>query len=629
MVNAISTPVPRRRRARSASYPPDEAGSLRRIRRYAVPRSMIEQATERRLAGDWRGACAAAGVDVAFDLADVADEYGAAVAAELEDDLLNLAPDLLRWHVPRGRYAQTTIRSAQQVVLGGYGDRSTGAPALLHVTTPPSPHAPQRLVLRFGPVRSEDRARRPWLPEDPWLLHDWTLIRELWDARRAGELLARCGGSERAPFFEADGTPRALPAADPGPGDPAGHTEWVTLLHEAGEVEAAFAAAGIHLDASRHRTRWATSTERPGAWPPHARPSAMLERVPFALARLGPEIRRRADRGFGRRFQVPSVHDWRCVLLVEVEDDGGLRAWVVDSEQAEGVPVLPEPCWRRLPDLDALRHGDTEPDHLHPLVRAALFPRRADSGGPIGPPAPAVPAPVRVRCRGEWHVAAFRDGTLQIPHDEDERRRERAMGALGGAVTGCFAVLPVVRSGTGRLPKALRAQRRELFARAEHGDASGVLRLLDAGMDPHIRDGGRRTLLHVLHLLDHERLLSRLLAAGLDIDVRDHYDSTPLHAAVSGDGSPDLVRALLAAGAGIEAVNQDGSTPLLLSVYRSAPVPVVRALLDAGARPDVTDRWGSSIRDHIHRCRRTDLAFLAEALDRDHPGVGHGRWRRS
>jgi hypothetical protein len=29
----------------------------RRVRRYAVPRWMIEQATERRLAGDWRGAC--------------------------------------------------------------------------------------------------------------------------------------------------------------------------------------------------------------------------------------------------------------------------------------------------------------------------------------------------------------------------------------------------------------------------------------------------------------------------------------------------------------------------------------------------------------------------------------------
>ncbi|MEU6753470.1 hypothetical protein ABZ914_45215, partial [Spirillospora sp. NPDC046719] len=54
---------------------PDEASRLRRIRRYAVPRWMIERAAERRLAGDWRGACAAANVDVDFDLADVAREH--------------------------------------------------------------------------------------------------------------------------------------------------------------------------------------------------------------------------------------------------------------------------------------------------------------------------------------------------------------------------------------------------------------------------------------------------------------------------------------------------------------------------------------------------------------------------
>ncbi|MFE2103348.1 ankyrin repeat domain-containing protein, partial [Streptomyces sp. NPDC059468] len=53
-------------------FPADEASSRRRIRRYAVPGRMIERATERRLAGDWRGACAAANVDVAFDPAEVA-----------------------------------------------------------------------------------------------------------------------------------------------------------------------------------------------------------------------------------------------------------------------------------------------------------------------------------------------------------------------------------------------------------------------------------------------------------------------------------------------------------------------------------------------------------------------------
>ncbi|MCO6010413.1 ankyrin repeat domain-containing protein [Actinoallomurus purpureus] len=613
-MNAIGTPLPRpasgARRAWSKSYTPETAGHLRRIRRYAVPRWMIEQATEHRLAGDWRGACAAADVDVPFDLADVAHDHGDAVAAELEDDLLHLAPDLLRWHLPRGPAERTTIRPGLRVVLRGYGRRA-GAHPYLHVVTPGTVDGPQRLVLRFGRVKERDGQHAAQH------VQDWTFARHLWDARRAGELLERCGGGDRAPFFAADGTPRALPAAPPGPVDPVALTEWAALLHERGEVEAAFAAAGIELDATPPRMN--RSSHR-------MEPLAVLERLPLALTRLGPEVRRLQGEGLGSRYQVPPPYPWGSAVLLEL-DRGGLRARLVDAGHTGDIPALAEACWRRLPDLDLLRRGDVGPDHLHPLVRAALFPRRATTGGPIGPPGPDVPpAPVRVRCRGEWHVVAFRDGALRVPHDEDEQRRERALGALGGAVTGCFTVLPVVRSGTGRLPKALRAQRREVFARADHGDAPGVLRFLDAGMDPHIRSGGRRTLLHTLHLLDHEELLPRLLAAGLDVDARDHYGSTPLLTAVGHGGSARLVRALLAAGARIEAVNQDESTPLLVAVGRSAPVEVVRALLDAGARTDVTDRWGSSVRDHIHRCKRGDLAFLKKELDRDHPGLGHGRW---
>ena len=82
------------------SFAAAEAASWRRIRRYAVPRWMIQRAERRRMIGDWRGACAAANVDVAFDLADVAGEHGEAVRAMLKADLEYFAPDLLRWHLP-------------------------------------------------------------------------------------------------------------------------------------------------------------------------------------------------------------------------------------------------------------------------------------------------------------------------------------------------------------------------------------------------------------------------------------------------------------------------------------------------------------------------------------------------
>lgn len=116
-------------------------------------------------------------------------------------------------------------------------------------------------------------------------------------------------------------------------------------------------------------------------------------------------------------------------------------------------------------------------------------------------------------------------------------------------------MLEVWANGTGRLPRALRDQRRELFARVQHGDTPGVIRLLELGHDPRVRDGRRRTLLHLLHLLDHRSLLPRLLAAGLDIEDRDRDERTPLFECVSEGGSAELAHALIDAGARIDVVS--------------------------------------------------------------------------
>ncbi|MBG0828740.1 ankyrin repeat domain-containing protein [Planomonospora sp. ID67723] len=555
-------------------FPPDEAASWQRVRRYAVPRWMIEQAAERRLAGDWRGACAVAGVDVAFDLAGVAREYGAAVAAELEDDLRHLAPDLLRWHLPRILHGHTTLATGEKVVLAGYGPPGRPEVPRLHVATPLMTGGPQRLTLRLGRVHDGRAPGWSWSE----LSRDWAAARHLWDVRHTAELRLRCGGgNDRAPFFDADGTPRTaadLPAADPGHEDPAARTEWVTSLHEEGMTAAAFAAVGIDLDMpEEERTRWH-----------EGRPLDVMKWIPLVLTRLGPEMRRLADEGEGDRFHI--LYGWNEVVMVEPGPDRGRLRCRLTERQKEAATVLPEACWRRLPDLDLLRDARISPDHLHPLVRASLFPGRPDTGGPYGPPDPPAPAPVRVRCRGEWHEVAARDGGLQMPHSAVEQQRERAMRAFGGAVAGCFAVQQAWTSGSGRLPRVLRAQRRELFERAQHGDTPGVLRLLDGGFDPHVRDGMGRTLLHVLNLLDHEPLLPRLLAAGLGLEAEDQRERTPLHTAVAERGSADLVRALLAAGARIDAVDQEGL----------------------------------SLGNLIHRYKRRDLEFLRKQ------GIGAGLW---
>jgi hypothetical protein len=544
---------------------------------------MIEQATERRLAGDWRGACAAARVDPTFTMAEVAERYGAQTAATLAEDLTHLAPDLVRWHLPRHLDGRSTLRPNQCAVLAWYGEHLIRRPCLC-VTTPAMVDGPQRLLLRFDAMDGQrqpefsDAASYLWISGQ---IQDWRMARHLWDARQAGDLLERCCGGTRVPFRNADGTPRGaaeLPARDPGPADPAGHAEWVSALWDRGDIRQAIEAAGITMDETPPQT---------GYYSPPPLLEVLAKRR-LALTRLEPEVRRLAGAGFCDPFQIRTGRNQLAVIQLELDGaTPGLRIRLVPGPYGDYVRPLPEAIWRRLPDLDLLQFGDVTPEELHPLVGASLFPARAQHPSD-GPPAPAPrPVPVvRVRCRGEWHeVRPLADG-LRLQHTAAEERRERAIRALGGPVTGCFAVQQAWTSGSGWLPKTLGEQRREFFSRVQHGDTAEVIRLLEAGIDPRIRDGRKRTLLHLLYLLDHEIMLPMLLNMGLDLEARDHHGRTPIHVAV---------------GAG--------------------PVALVHALLDAGARTDAVDFQNDSLLTPILRRRRVELRFLHDAILREYPNI--------
>ncbi len=158
-----------------------------RIREYAVPLSMIESATARRAVGDWAGACAAARVDVDLDLRSVADIHGRQLAAGVRDDLRNLAPDLLRWHLPRIA-PDGLLRPGLTIPLARYG-----ADVQLVVRTPPAwADAGQRISLALADRHTTTRHPHP----RPSRRYRLDLHRHLWDARRAHELRERCGADD-------------------------------------------------------------------------------------------------------------------------------------------------------------------------------------------------------------------------------------------------------------------------------------------------------------------------------------------------------------------------------------------------------------------------------------------------
>ncbi|QKW31985.1 ankyrin repeat domain-containing protein [Nocardiopsis flavescens] len=537
--------------SRSASHRPMRAAGLRKGRRYGISREAIDLATERRLAGDWEGACEAAGVETLLDVEidDLRDEHGSEFADRLLDDLHHLVPDLARLHMPRFWSGSGTLVPKQAVLLsrpgGDEGPWLTLRPRGWKI------HGDQRLVLAVEEVFLREylpRSNRvPYAAHWSGAAHVWETSRHLWDSRHVHEMRERWGGGpDRAPFLNADGTPRAageLPTGDPGPGDPAARTEWIDGLHQAGEAVAAFAAAGIVLDTAPAELDWGDPAD----------PVETAAQLPFSPARLLGEARRLADAGFGTRFRIPfTIHE---SVVLDLEGDAprlGIEEYMLWEDDEP--PVLPEVCWTRPPDVDVLRDG-MPPEELHPLVREALAPARPPADRRPGPAGfdPGGFGPVRVRCRdGEWHTVTPAGDGLDIPHTAEELERETALRALGGASGGCFAARDAWSTGRGRLPRRLREPRDELFERARHGDTGAVLRYLDAGGDPNLRDRNGRTLLHHLSMVDHEAVLPRLLKAGADVDAADPEERTPLFYAVAGSGTAELARALVEAGARTE-----------------------------------------------------------------------------
>ncbi|MFD6890547.1 hypothetical protein [Streptomyces sp. NPDC059957] len=428
-----------------------------RVREFAVPPSMIETATARRSAGDWAGACAAAAVDVDFDLRALARTHGRELAARIRADLRHLAPDLLRWHLPRIA-PDGLLRPGLTIALARYGDAGPGGARPLHlvVRTPPAwAEYGQRISLALWDAsRSEDAARRPpgagpHPHPHPHPRFRLDLHRHLWDARRSGELRSR-SGADRQPGDTG-------PAVDPGLPGPLPVVPRCAVDRWAAEAEFVLRAEG-----------------RSGG--------------PVTV-RLGARHR----------------------LYVHPRGDGG--GWISAAGPAEAgapaPPVLPDAATWVLPDLELLRTGAIGAGRLHPLVARALVPDRSPSG-PAGAEVEAADRAGEARlvdCRGARHRIGLVDGVLvPLDHDPAEIRREELLVALTGTPLPCLRAIDEAH----RRPDSLSGVRERL----DHGDTAGALAVVEGLLGPGalLRDGPLRDELEAAAL---RRITYGLFRAGL------------------------------------------------------------------------------------------------------------------
>ncbi|SED87327.1 hypothetical protein [Streptomyces sp. Ag109_O5-10] len=349
----------------------------RRVREYAVPLAMIETATARRTAGDWAGACAAAGFDVDLDLRELARARGRDVRERLRADLRRLAPDLLRWHLPRVA-PDGLLRPGLTMPLARY-DTGEG-PLCLVVRTPPAwADAGQRIGLALWDGTPGGPAARGHPHPHPSRRFRFDLHRHLWDAGAAGELRTRSGAdlaaggerctfSSRLPLLE-----RSLCAVD----------RW------ADEARIVLGAAG--------RDRGAVVVRLGG------RQRFAVHLAADGTATAGPDTDARAP-GSGAR------------------------------------PVLPDAATWVLPDLELLRAGLVDAGRLHPLVAEALVPGHPPAPrDPYAGPA-RQPGLVECR-GARHRIGLVDGVLSPLDHSSDELRREELLVALGGPPLPCLRVI--------------------------------------------------------------------------------------------------------------------------------------------------------------------------------------------
>ncbi|MFE6064217.1 hypothetical protein [Streptomyces sp. NPDC056431] len=409
-----------------------------RVREFAVPPSMIETAGLRRTAGDWAGACAAANVDVDLDLRSATRAYGRELTTLVRTDLRRLAPDLLRWHMPRIA-PDGVLRPGITVPLARYevsgddaGDDDVGGIAshsvyLVVRTAPAWADAGQRMSLAlWDGSRSAGERRHPH--PRPSRRYRLDLHRHLWDARRSDELRVRSGVD-------------AGPSTDP----PSGPSVGPSSPDEA--------ASGRAVD------RWAAE-------------AGILLR---AEGRDSGRVRVRL--GAGRQ------------VVLDVPAGGGpaSAAPVTPPSAVRVLPTLPDAATWVLPDLELLRAGLIEAGRLHPLVASALVPDHRPAGP--GPVAVADPPgqPRLVDCRGVRHRIGLSDGVLApLDHGPAEIRREELLVALGGPPLPCLQAIDDAH----RRPDCLSGVRERL----DHGDTAGALAVVEGLLGPGaaLRNGALR-----------------------------------------------------------------------------------------------------------------------------------------
>ncbi|XP_065164682.1 E3 ubiquitin-protein ligase MIB2 [Atheta coriaria] len=164
----------------------------------------------------------------------------------------------------------------------------------------------------------------------------------------------------------------------------------------------------------------------------------------------------------------------------------------------------------------------------------------------------------------------------------------------------------------------------QLVKAAAQGQIDTVRRILEESRltrSPNIvtavdlRNGGK-TALQVASHQGHVAIVSLLIQAGADVNVRDNDGDTCLHYAAFGN-QPEILDILIKAGANLDVANKGGCTALHIAAHKH-PARAIQILLAAGADPNCTDCYGdTALHDAIGKDSKQVIELLCAAAGTD------------
>ncbi|HPJ26657.1 MAG TPA: ankyrin repeat domain-containing protein [Synergistaceae bacterium] len=119
--------------------------------------------------------------------------------------------------------------------------------------------------------------------------------------------------------------------------------------------------------------------------------------------------------------------------------------------------------------------------------------------------------------------------------------------------------------------------------------------LLSSGLDVNIRDSLNETpLMHAIKNNHSPEILSLLLKAGADVDVQNNHGQTPLMSLLLKNGSVENLDLILAASPDLTIKDSLGMPPITYAALISTDPVYVEKLLEAGSPVDIRDKTGKT-----------------------------------